>query len=195
MANRKILNPKYQISFIFHFSIIILSGFGIAGCLIIIFLNRKMGPTYLEGIYNLRQIQATLPITIFITAFIQTLALCIITFIASLFWSHSISGPLLRFRRHLKNICLKETEKEAMTFRDTDQLHGLAQAFSEMVICHNDNKTKALALLVEAQKILDEAKAIQNRNNNNTHAIDLKLNELKNIYLRIKDIYKNKKIN
>lgn len=195
MSKRKILDPKYQINFIYHFAIIILSGFGITGCLIIIFLNRKIGPTYLEGIYNLRQIQATLAVTIFITAFIQTLALCIITFLASLFWSHSISGPLLRFRRHLKNLSEKEAEKETITFRDTDQIHGLAQAFSEMAVCHNANKAKALELLVEAQKILDECKTIQNQNNGNSHDFNLKLNELKKIYLRIKDIYKNKKNN
>lgn len=195
MAKRKIFAPKYQINFIYHFSIIILSGFGIAGCLIIIFLNRKIGPTYLEGIYNLRQIQATLPITIFITAFIQTLALCIITFLASLFWSHSISGPILRFRRHLKSLCEKTTEKETITFRDTDQLQGLAQAFSEMIICKNQDKAKALILLVDAQRIIDECKTISKQSTVNLADLNLKLKELKKIYQGIKEIYKNKKNN
>ncbi len=163
--------------------------------MIIVFLDRKIGPTYLEGIYNLRQIQASLPFIIFITAFIQTLTLCIITFLIALLWSHRIAGPLVRFRRYLLDACVKKSPKEPIVFRNTDQLHGLAQAFSEMVISHKSNKASALALLAEAQKILDKCKTLQNQNKRDSDDFNSKLQELKKIYLHIKDIYKNKKYN
>lgn len=195
MRKKGILDPKYPAYFIFHFSIIVLSGFGIAGSMMIIFLERKIGPACPEGIYNLKQIQASLPFVIFITTFIQTLALCAAAFLLALFWSHSIAGPLVRFRRYLKDSSVKKTAREPIVFRNTDQLHGLAQAFSEMVISHKDSDASALALLVEAQKILDECKMLQSHNKGGTNTFNSKLHELKKIYPLIKNIYKNKKYN
>lgn len=194
MQKQKILGHKYIVHFILHFSIIVLSGFGITGAIITILLDRRIGPTYLEEIYNLRQILTSLQFIIFITAFIQALGLCAITFLLALFWSHSVSGPLLRFKKCLKAISERKSAHEPLAFRNTDQLHGLAQAFSEIILTHNGDNAKTLALLVEAQKILDECKTLQSQNKGSTNDFNSKLHELKKIYLLIKNIYKNKNI-
>jgi len=186
---KRTLEPKYAISFIFRFSIIVFVGVGIFGSLVIIFLNRKIGPTYLEGISVLSELQAYLPYILFITALVQALTLCIIVMFLTLLWSHSIAGPLVRFRRYLRNLSYGKPLKEPITFRDADQLQGLAQAFSEMIIAHRGNRVKALTLVVQAQRIIDECEVLKKREKIDTHDFNLKLKELEEIYLRIKDIY------
>lgn len=183
---KKTIESKYIVSFVFKLSAIIFAGFGAFGLIIIIFLDKKIGPTYLEGISTLSQLRACLPFILSITASVQAVTLCIIAVFAALLWSHSIAGPLVRFKKALRDLAQGKALKEPITFRDDDQLHGLANAFSEMAIAGIDNRAKALALMVEAQRILDEYEALKEQ---------AKLNELKKIYLRIKDIYAVKKLN
>ncbi len=183
------LKPKYAISFIFRFLIIMLVGTGIFGSLVIIFLNRKIGPTYLEGISTLSQLRASLPHILFATAFVQALALCIITALLALFWSRSIAGPLVRFRKYLRGLSQGKSLKEPVAFRESDQLQGLAQVFSEMITAHRDNSVKALALLVQAQRIIDECEVLKKQPGFDMHKFNSKLKELEKIYLNIKNIY------
>jgi len=143
----------------------------------------------------LSQLRASLPFILSITAFIQAAALCIIAIFAALLWSHSIAGPLVRFKRALRDLAQGKPLKEPIAFRDDDQLHGLANAFSEMTIAHIDNRARALALMVEAQRILDECEALKKQAKFDVHTLDFKLNELKKIYLHIKDIYAAKRQN
>jgi len=185
---KKTLESKYILYFIFKFCAVVFFGFGIFGLFIVIFLNKKIGPTYLEGISTLIQLKANMPAVLFITAFVQALTLCIIILLLALLWSHSIAGPLRRFRSHLKDISEGKLLKEPITFRNTDQLHSLAQAFSEMIISRNGNCAKMLALLVEAQKILDECLTLKKQDKGDSQSFNLKLKELKEIYLHIKDI-------
>jgi len=191
----KTVESKYIVSFIFKLSAIIFVGFGIFGLLIIIFLNRKIGPTYLEGISTLSQLRASLPLILSITASVQAATLCIIAVFAALLWSHSIAGPLVRFKRALIDLAQGKSLKEPIAFRDDDQLHGLANAFSEMAVADIDNRARALTLMVEAQRILDECEALKKQAKFDAHALSSKVNELEKIYLRIKDIYAAKKSN
>lgn len=186
---RKILEPKYIVSFIIKFSAIVFVGFGIFGAFVIILLSSKIGPTYQEGFSALKQIKDSLPFIIFIAAAIQALSLCTIATLFALFWSHSIAGPLVRFRKYLKDISQGNFLKEPVVFRSGDQLQGLAQAFSEMIIAHKNDATKALTLLVEAQRILDKCKMLQAQGKENSEEFHSNLKKLKTIYLRLKDIY------
>jgi len=180
------LNINYIISFIIKFSAIILFGFGLTGLIIIFLLNRNLGPGYKEGIYALSRLKNSLPYTIFIITIIQTLTLCIITLLFTLIWSHSIAGPIIRFKKYLKEISSGKLLTDKVTFRNSDQLQDLAKEFSEMILSEKNNSTNALALLVEAQKLLDECAAFSK----DLEQLDLKLKKLKTVYLQIKDIYK-----
>jgi methyl-accepting chemotaxis protein len=158
-----------------------------------LFFNKKFGPTYSEEVFALSRLQVYLPSIIFITAFFQALALCIVVMVLVLLWSHSIAGPLVRFRKHLRGVAAGKLLKETITFRDGDQLQGVAQAFSEMILAHKDASIKSLVLLVEAQKILDECKALRNLENGDSHEFDVKMKELSKIYSHIQEIYTVKK--
>lgn len=187
--SKKTLETRYVISFIFRFFIIVLCGVWISGYLVIIFLDRRIGPSYPEGISALSQLQALLPPLLFITAFVQALSLCIIVMFLALLWSQAIAGPLVRFRRHLKDIVQGKSLKEPVVFRNADQLHGLALAFSEMIISRRDNCAKSLGLLVEAQSALDECKTLEEQEKADSQEFNLRLKELQAIYAKIKDIY------
>lgn len=187
---KKILQPKYFILFIIRFFVLIFIGFGIFGSVIVIFLNRKIGPTYREGICALSWIQAYLPFILFITAFIQEVTLCSIAMLFVLLWSHAISGPLMRFRKHLRDIAQGKFLKAAITFRTTDQLHDLAQSLSELSIIQKDANLKAQALLDKAKILLDDCKILTDRKKGNSYEFNLKLDELKKIYSHIKNIYR-----
>ena len=173
---KKTVESKYMASFVFKLSAIISVGFGISGLIIIILLNRKIGPTYLDGISTLSQLRAWLPFILSITAFVQAAALCIIAVFAALLWSHGIAGPLVRLKRALRDLAQGKSLKGPITFRNDDQLHGLAGAFSEMAIAHPDNLARARALMVEAQRILDECEALNKQAKFDAHALSSKVN-------------------
>lgn len=174
-----------------RFLLIVSAGFGIFSLIAITLLNKKLGPTYLEGITALGQLRAHLSSIIFIPALIQTTVLCAIALFLALLWSHSIAGPLVRFKKHLKEIAQGKLLKEPITFRDTDQLHGLAYALSELAGAHKDNCLKAQYLLLEAQKIIDECRLLKAQAKLDTGEFNLKLEKLNKLYLAIKDIYKS----
>ena len=190
---KKTLEPNYAISFIARFSATVLVGFGVFGGFIVILTNRKIGPTYLDEVFTLNQMLTYLPFAIFITAFVQILSLCTIAMFLALLWSHSIVGPLVRFRSHLKNIARGKSLNNPITFRETDQLHGLALAFSEMIVSRRDSFAKTLALLIEAKKRLSECETLEKQGRDSAHEFDRKLKELKRIYLHIRDIHSVKK--
>lgn len=184
----KALESTYLVSFILRFSAILLLGFILFGTIVIVFLNKRIGPTYAEGIYTLNRIQAYLPTIIFTTAFAQALVLCLMATLLALFWSQRVAGPLLRFRRSLRNIYQGNFLQKPILFRDKDQLHLLAQSFSKMALAHRDRSAKALTLLVEAQRIIDESKNLDDKGTDE-RLLNLKLQTLKKIYLSIKDVY------
>ncbi len=186
---KSILEPKHALTFVIRFALIILTGFLLCGLAIVIFLNKNIGSTYLEEISNLSQLQGLLPYTILVTTFIQAIALCTIALLAALIWSHSIAGPVSRFRKYLKEIGQGKSLKEPIAFRANDQLHGLAQALSEMTISQKENSLKTRALLAEAQEIIDACGELKKEDKLDTQAFNLRLKELEKIYLQIKDIY------
>ena len=186
---KKILEIKRVLSFISRFFIVLFAGIVISGSFVIIFFNERIGPTYLEGISALSRFLNFLPSVLSITAIVQALALSCVVMLIALVWSHSIAGPLVRFRRCLKDISKGSSPEGPITFRDTDQLHGLAQSLSDMIIAHKDNSVKALTLMVEAEKILNECEALEKEVKVDTGILDEKLKRLDNIYLRIKDVY------
>lgn len=180
------LKPNYITTFIIKFSAIILFGFWLSGLVIIISLDRNLGTSYKEGIQALSQLKNNLPYIIFIITVIQTLALCVITFLLSLIWSHNIAGPIIRFKRYLKEISCGRLLKERIAFRNTDQLQDLAKELSEVMLSDRNNSSQALAFLVEAQKLLDECFAFSK----DPKIVEGKLKELTAVYRNIRDIYK-----
>jgi len=186
---RKVLEPKYIVLFIIRFSAFISAGSVIFGLLVIFLLNKNIGPTYVEGLSALNQLQFYLPLTILITIFVQALTLCAVGMLLALFWSHNIAGPLVRFRKHLRDIAQGKTLKEPIVFRNGDQLSGLSQRFTEMILAHKNNSTKALALLDQAQKIIDLCEFLKNQGKNDTGEFKLEFKELKRIYIQVKEIY------
>lgn len=186
---KRTLEPKYIISFILRFLIIVLAGFSLSGLVMAVILNKNIGPTYSRGILTLSQLQANLPLVLFITAFVQAVVLGVIILLMVLLWSHSIAGPLVRFRRHLKEIAQGKLSPEPVTFRETDQLHVLAQALSEMIGAHSQRDIKSLSLLVEAQKLLDQCQILEQEQKIDTDEFNATLKKLKEIYLQIKDTY------
>lgn len=186
------LDPRHALSFILRFLAILLFVAGVFGALAIAFLNRKIGPSYAEGISALNQLRESLPGILSISAFIQALTLCIIALLLTLLWSHSIAGPLVRFRKCLNDIAKGRQLDEPVIFRDDDQLQGLGRALSEMIGAHKDSSVKALSLLVEAQKTLDDCERLKQEGKAASHGLKLKISELKKTYLRIKDIYSSR---
>lgn len=182
--SKKTLQPKYAVSFIFRFIIVIFSGAAMFGLLAIIFLNRNIGPTYSEGISALTRLQTQLPLILFITALVQAVVLCVIVSIMVLLWSHSVAGPIARFRKHLREFAQGKFPDNHFTFRETDQLHGLAHAFSEMAAAQREKSVHALSLLIEARKLLDEGE---------TDKFKINLENLAKIYLQIKEIHFERK--
>ncbi len=186
---KKLIAPKYAFSFIFRFFLIVLTGFIVSGLLLVIFLNREIGPTYLQGISNLSQLQALLPSILFITAFVQALTLCVIVILLALLWSHGVSGPLVRFRKYLRDMAEGKSFPERIAFRDTDQLAGLAHAFSEMALSQKERTIRTLSLLAQAQKIIDECLALKIQGEVATPEYKQKLSGLAMVYLRVKEVY------
>lgn len=185
---KKAISVQHAAAFVLKFAVLALVGFGVSGLLVTIFLNKRIGPTYLESVSTLSQIQAQLPHILIITALVQALALCMIAALFALFWSHRIAGPLVRFRRLLKDIEQGKIFKGQIAFRSSDQLHGLAQAYSELMLSHRETCAKALALLVQAQKALDECQALEKQGKGNAAEFDRKLKDLKMHYLLIKEL-------
>jgi hypothetical protein len=165
--------------------IVMLSSVSLFGAAAIFFLNKRIGPSYAEGIYTLGRLQAHLPYLLFITAFVQALTLCAIALLLTLLWSHAVAGPLVRFRKHLRELAQGKIPKEPLTFRESDQLHGLAQAFSELALARRDASAKALALLVGAQKLIDQCQGLEGE----PQALEGKLKELEKIYGRVKELH------
>lgn len=186
--SRYILDSKHLIFFILRFCAVLIFSFIIFGSGLSLFFNRNIGPTYVEGIRALNKIHNYLPAIIFITAFIQAIMLCFVVLLLALLWSHSVAGPIFRFRRNLRNIYEGKFSKEPLAFRNNDQLHFLAQSFSKIILSQKDKSARALTLLVPAQKILDESKRYSNTESDK-RILNSKIQSLKKIYLSIKNIY------
>lgn len=187
--SKKTLELKHAISFVFRFFIIISVGIGISGSLAILLLNMKIGPTYLEGISALSRLQTQLPFILFVTAFAQAAVLCLIVLLLTLFWSHSIAGPVMRFKKHLREFAQGKFPNDRFAFRQTDQLHGLAHAFSEMINAQRERDMRSLALLIEAQKLLDECEMLKKEGKDDTSKFKADMKDLRETYLQIKEIY------
>lgn len=187
--SKRTLEPRHAVSFMLRFFIVLFAGVGIFGALVIFFLNRKIGPTYLEGISTLARLQTQLPFILFVTAFTQAIVLCLIVLLLTLLWSHSIAGPVMRFKKHLREFAQGKFSNDHFTFRQTDQLHGLAHAFTEMVNAQREMDVKSLALLIEAQKLLDECEILKKEGKDDTPKFKSGLKELGKVYLQIKEIY------
>lgn len=191
--SKRTLEPKYAIFFIFRFSIIMLVGICIFGSLLVISLNRKIGPTYSEGISALGQLQVQLPFILSITAFVQAAVLCVIILFLTLLWSHSIAGPIVRFKKHLREFSQGKFPNYPFAFRETDQLHGLAHAFSEMISAQRESDLKSLALLIEAQKLIDECEMLKKEGKDDADKFKTNMKDLEKIYFQIKKIYLRRK--
>lgn len=193
MNNAKILvNPQYAVKFALRFVIIVLAGFGLFGILILALLNRNIGPTYVEGLSALSQLQMRLPRILLITAFTQTIILCGIVLLLALLWSHGIAGPLVRFKRCLRETARGNILKEPVVFRKTDQLHALAQALSETNLAFQERNVKMLTLWVGAKKLLDECRRLHEQGKSDTPSFSKNLANVKAIYLEMKNCYSPK---
>ncbi len=194
-AHRYTVKTEYIASFIIRFCALTLIGFGIFGAVMFFSLNRPIGHSYAESFSNLSKLQAYLPRILTITALIQTLTLCLTAMMLTLFWSQKIAGPLFRVKKYLKDISEGKEIKEFMTFRANDQLPGIAQAFSEMIITRKYANARALCLLFEAQKILAECETLLKQAKNNSPGLNTKLKELKEIYFQISEVFSAAKHN
>jgi len=189
LNSKKILEPKYAVAFVLRFFTAIFIGIGVFSLLLVVLLNRKIGPTYSEGISALGDLQNHLPLILFVTSVLQTLALGIMVMVIALFWSHSIAGPILRFKKYLSQLAKGELLEGPVTFRKTDQLQGLAEALSGMITAYRGNSMESLELLSQAQKIIEECEILKKQPKIDTPHLNTKLSELEKIYLNIKTIY------
>lgn len=217
-APRHTIKTAYITSFILRFCVLTLIGFGIFGAVMFFSLNRPIGYTYAESFSSLSRLQAYLPRILTITALIQTLTLCLTAMLLALLWSQKIAGPLFRVKKYLKNISEGKELKEFLAFRANDQLPGIAQAFSEMIITRKYTNARALCLLFEAQKILTEYQTLLKQETglrpelpasslegiidfpipqekNYSPGLNSKLKELKEIYLQINEVFSAAKHN
>lgn len=189
----KILEPRYVLSFIIRFFFIVFMGFGVFALALTGFLGKRIGPAYSESIFFLSRLQEHLPLILFVTAFVQAVILSAVMLFFVLLWLHSVSGPIVRFKRCLKDISEGKILKGSISFREKDQLQGIAYALSGMISSHREKDALALGLMVEAQKLIDEYAALKKEGKAEGQDMDLKINKLHSVYNEIKNIYAPKR--
>jgi len=146
---------KYTLSFAVRFCAVALIGFSLFGAVLFVLLNKRLGVGYFDDIAILSRLQERLPFVLWFTGMVQAAVVSLILLVLSLYWTHAVAGPLVRFRRYLSLMGKSESLGE-IGFRETDQLHYLAQRFNRAQDYFKERNDKFASQLSRADQLIKE---------------------------------------
>ncbi len=178
------IDTKYTAFFAVRFLGIAFFSFTFCGISFFLALNRRLGVNYSQDIATLSDLQEKLPLIFLTSGIVQAMVLSLILFVFSLIWAHAVSGPLVRFRKHISLIGKDEPAGE-IAFRENDQLQYLAKAFQHMQTASRTRRDKYDAHLKKAEQLMAEYESLQKEKNTDPAALKNKWTALRECYERI----------
>jgi hypothetical protein len=129
-------------------------------------------------------LQEKLPFILFLTAAVQAAFGSFVVFVLSLFWAHAVAGPLVRFREYLRMVGRHEPIG-GMSFRKSDQLQYLAEAFREMQAQWTKRGYQMSLYVRQVQDLIAEYESLARDSRGNSMALEEKRGALKEIYQKM----------
>jgi len=157
-SEQTIIDSRYIRSFAVKFFGLTCLGFSVFGGLLFWMLDHRLGAGYLNDILALSRLDERLPFIILMTAVIQSTVLSGVVCILLLIWGHAISGPMIRYRRVIRQMTAGDAGEDVL-FREQDQLHGLAAAVNHLQQSNQSRSNRYAECLNRADRILEEYKS------------------------------------
>lgn len=178
------LDTRYTLSFAVRFSGLALLFFSSFALVLFLSLNKRLGVSYFEDIATLSRLQEKLPLVLFVTAVVQAALGSFVVLILSLFWAHAVAGPLVRFRKYLR-MAGRDEPIGGMSFRKSDQLQYLAEAFREMQARWTKRRYQMSLYVRQAKDLIAEYESLAKDLRGNSMALEEKRGALKEIYQKM----------
>ena len=178
------LEPRYTLSFAVRFSGLALLFFSSFALVLFLLLNKRLGVSYFEDIATLSRLQEKLPLILFVTAVVQAAFGSFVVLILSLFWAHAVAGPLARFRKYLRMVG-RDEPIGMMSFRKSDQLQYLAEAFRDMQDQWTKQRYQMSLYGQQVRDLIAEYELLVKDPRGNSMALEEKRGALKEIYQKM----------
>lgn len=148
MKGGEIISSKNEIFFVLKLIGITISGLGISMVILLFFLNRDVGDTYLNAFQTTSDVFNMLHYFILLAIIVQLVISLLLTYFVSIHFSHKIAGPMYRLKKTLKDH-MEGVRIKKLLFRKTDFLPGVRDSFSQF-----------FAFLDKRERLLNEAESL-----------------------------------
>lgn len=149
----RLIGLRYRLALMARFALLLTLTLAVFSGLFVWLLNRRLGFGYAEDLATLSRLEAALPRVLLAAGAVQVAVGGALALVFSLCWTHAVSGPLVRVRRTLQALARGEAV-QALRFRKTDQLHGLAGAFQELLDAEQRRRQAVAEALDEASSLI-----------------------------------------
>jgi hypothetical protein len=164
-----------------RFAVLLCCGFAVFGLGLLAALHQRLGLSYAKDLAILSALQAQLPM-IFIAGGMTCMAILSATgFVLALYWTHAVSGPLVRVQRCLQQLAGRQ-EAGAMRFRSTDQLHPLAASLDQLIAARRSQRAAWEAGLMKADQAMKDCEAFSAQHPEDAAGIRQRYGLLQQVY-------------
>lgn len=154
-ARRALTSSRYRWTVLARVLAIALLGIGLFAWVMLLACDRRLAVSYAKDLVTLGRLQEQLPAIVMLLAVIQAAAVGGITLLGALIWTHAVSGPVVRVSQALASL-VKGQSLEDVRFRQTDQLHGLADALRQAGAASHARREASRCLLARADRLIEE---------------------------------------
>jgi len=149
-----LVQKGFQIGFILRFCLLLLAGIFLSTGLIFLFTQGTLTSTFRDSRLVIDRTATIILPAIAYTNLITLALITIATIIVTLFVSHKIAGPMLRFEKELAAVASGDLSKK-IVLRKKDQMTGIAESLNYTIKALRE---KILLLRDETQSLKDLAK-------------------------------------
>ena len=176
-----LIDGKYVLSLLVRLCVLGAVIFGVFTFILVFVLNRHLGVSYFDDIHTLSSLQGRFPIIFLVTGIIQMGIAGAAMFILFLYWGHAVSGPLVRFQKEMNAVAQGEVTGK-ISFRENDQLQGLARPLNELQKNIQRQKSEFRRLINQAESLIADYKRLKEDVGVDVTLLDRKRTDLRRIY-------------
>lgn len=154
----RFIDWRYRLALMARFALFICCGLAVFGLGLLMALNQRLGIGYAKDLAALSALQERLPVILIAGGVITMAVISIAGFFLALFWTHAVSGPLVRVQRCLAQLADSQ-DSAAMRFRSTDQLHSVAKSLEKLIAARRSQRAAWEVFLVKADQAIKGCEA------------------------------------
>ena len=180
---------RYRLILMARFAFFIFCGLAVFGLGLLIALNQRLGIGYAKDLAILSSLQERLPVILMAGGIITVAIVSAAGFFLALFWTHAVSGPLVRVQRCLQQLADWQ-DAGRMRFRSTDQLHPVAESLDKLIAARRSQQAAWEAFLIKADQAIKGCEAWSVRHPGDASGMRQRLQLLKKEYQSMHQLLK-----